>query len=148
MADASAALAKGNAMALAGGTDVLDTLKDRILPDAMYPAVIVNLKTITPSLDYIKEEGGMLKIGALTRLADIAESTTVQTKYTALAQAAGSGSLTSHPGDGHHRRQHLPARPLLVLPQRGQPLLTASARAAPLLCHGRRQPLPLHLRHG
>jgi xanthine dehydrogenase YagS FAD-binding subunit len=89
VADASAALAKGNAMALAGGTDVLDTLKERTLPDAMYPAVIVNLKTISPSLSYITESGGMLKVGALTVLEDIATSSVVQTKYTALAQAAG-----------------------------------------------------------
>jgi CO/xanthine dehydrogenase FAD-binding subunit len=34
-----------------------------------------------PDLDYIKEEGGMLKIGALTRLEDIAESEIVKTKY-------------------------------------------------------------------
>jgi len=49
---------------------------------------VINLKAITPSLDYIKEEGGMLKIGALTRLEDIAKSSVVQANYAALAQAA------------------------------------------------------------
>jgi xanthine dehydrogenase YagS FAD-binding subunit len=39
-------------------------------------------------LDYIKEEGGMLKIGALTRLEDIAKNDLVQKKYTALAEGA------------------------------------------------------------
>jgi xanthine dehydrogenase YagS FAD-binding subunit len=82
---ASEALAKGNAMAIAGGTDVLGVLKDNLLPD--YVEVIVNLKTIE-GLDYIKEESGMLKIGALTRLEDIAENETVKSKYTALAEAA------------------------------------------------------------
>ena len=53
-----------------------------------YPRVVVNLKTITPSLDYIKEEGGMLRIGGLTRLEDIAKSSIVDDKYSALAQAA------------------------------------------------------------
>jgi hypothetical protein len=48
---------------------------------------VVNLKTI-PGLDYIKEEGGMLKIGALTRLADVAADPVVKSRYTALAQAA------------------------------------------------------------
>jgi len=85
--EAALALAQGKSMLLAGGTDVLGTLKEEILPD--YPETIVNLKTITPSLDYIKEEGGILKIGALTRLEDIATSSIVNGKWAALAQAAG-----------------------------------------------------------
>jgi xanthine dehydrogenase YagS FAD-binding subunit len=48
---------------------------------------VVNLKSI-PGLDYINEEAGMLKIGALTRLEDIAKSNLVKTKYSALAEAA------------------------------------------------------------
>ncbi len=85
VAKASEALAKGKAVAIAGGTDILGTLKDNLLPD--YTDVVVNLKTI-PSLDYIKEEDGMLKIGALTRLQDIADSSIVKSKYIALAEAA------------------------------------------------------------
>ncbi|NLA88222.1 MAG: NAD(P)-binding protein, partial [Clostridiales bacterium] len=69
----------------AGGTDLLGTLKDNILPE--YPSTVVNLKSV-PGLDYIKEENGTLKIGATTRLSDIVENPTVQEKYTALAQAA------------------------------------------------------------
>lgn len=83
--EASAALLKGKSAAMAGGTDLLGTMRFEILPS--YPEVVVNLKSI-PGLDYIKEEAGMLKIGALTRLEDIAKNATVQTKYTALAQAA------------------------------------------------------------
>ncbi len=85
--DAAAALAKGKAMAIAGGTDLLGTLRFSVLRDASYPATLVNLKSIT-GLDYIKEEGGMLKIGALTRLEDIAVSSVVKSKYAALAEAA------------------------------------------------------------
>lgn len=85
--EAVSALAQNGAMAIAGGTDVLNTLKELVL--TTYPTSLVSLKSISPSLDYIKEEGGMLKIGALTRLADIAENSTVQTKYLALSQAAG-----------------------------------------------------------
>jgi xanthine dehydrogenase YagS FAD-binding subunit len=48
---------------------------------------VINIKTI-PWLDYIKEKGGMLKIGAVTRLADVAAHPAVKQKYTALAQAA------------------------------------------------------------
>jgi xanthine dehydrogenase YagS FAD-binding subunit len=96
LAEAKTALAGGNAIVIAGGTDLIGTLKDNILPT--YPATIVNIKTISPSLDYIKEEGGMLKIGAVTRLADIAASETVKKKYTALAQAA-SRVATPHVRD-------------------------------------------------
>jgi len=71
---------------IAGGTDLLYTLKDDILPN--YPETLVNIKTI-PDMDYIKEEGGMLKIGALARIADIATSSVVQGDYAALAEAAG-----------------------------------------------------------
>ena len=87
MEETTLALGGGSASLIAGGTDLLGTLKDNILPD--YPALVVNLKSV-PGLDYIKEEDGMLKIGALTRLADIAENTAVKEKYTALGQAAHS----------------------------------------------------------
>jgi xanthine dehydrogenase YagS FAD-binding subunit len=59
-----------------------------VLPDALYPATLVNLSNIAPSLDYIKEEGGMLKIGATTTIDAISADATVLTKYTALAKAA------------------------------------------------------------
>ena len=85
---AVSALRAANAWALGGGTDLVGTMRFEILPDAMYPQILVNLKTIAPSLDYIKEEKGMLKIGALTRLEDIAESSVVKSKWAALAEAA------------------------------------------------------------
>ncbi len=84
--EASAALADGTAEFIAGGTDLIGRLKDNILPT--YPTALINIKTI-PGLDYIKEEGGVLKIGATTRLADIAAHPVIKQKYTALAQAAG-----------------------------------------------------------
>jgi len=86
LAEASTACAGGRATVIAGGTDLIGRLKDNILPT--YPASLINIKTI-PGLDYIKEEGGVLKIGATTRLADIAANPVVKQKYTALAQAAG-----------------------------------------------------------
>ena len=83
--EAVSALGKGKAYAIAGGTDLVGTMKDEILSE--YPETVVNLKTI-PGLDYIKEEGGMLKIGALTVLEDIAINEVVKSKYTCLAEAA------------------------------------------------------------
>jgi xanthine dehydrogenase YagS FAD-binding subunit len=86
LAEAKTALAGGKAVVIAGGTDLIGQLKDNILHPS-YPATLVNIKGI-PGLDYIKEEGGMLKIGATTRLSDIAANPGINRKYTALAQAA------------------------------------------------------------
>lgn len=86
VAEAATALGSGKAAILAGGTDLLCTLKDFINPTQ--PDVLVNLKTI-PGLEYIKEENNVLKIGALTKLTDIAESAVVQGKWSSLAAAAG-----------------------------------------------------------
>ena len=83
--EAVSELGAGNAWACAGGTDLIGMMKDDIIRD--YPEVIVNLKSI-PGLDYIKEENGVLKVGAMTLLEDIATNSTVNSKYTALAEAA------------------------------------------------------------
>jgi len=73
------------ANAIAGGTDLLGKMKDRILP--RYPEAIVNPKTI-PGLDFVREESDALTIGALVRLEDIAEHPAIQTRCAALAEAA------------------------------------------------------------
>ena len=83
--EAASILKGGNARIIAGGTDILGTMRFEILPD--YPEVLVNLKSI-PGLEYIREEAGMLKIGALTKLEDIAKSDVVRDGYAALAEAA------------------------------------------------------------
>jgi len=83
--EAASILRAGKAAVIAGGTDILGTMRFEILPN--YPEVLVNLKSIS-GLDYIKEEEGMLKIGALTRLEDIARSDVVRARYAALAEAA------------------------------------------------------------
>ncbi len=75
----------GRAKLIAGGTDLLGTFKDRILPD--YPEAVINMKTI-PGLDYIKKDATGLKIGSLAKLSDIAESLVVREKYELLAEAA------------------------------------------------------------
>jgi xanthine dehydrogenase YagS FAD-binding subunit len=86
--EAVAALKRYNERArlIAGGTDLLGKMKDMILPN--YPEALINIKTI-PDLDFIREENGLLKIGALTRLADIAAHELIKDRYSALATAAG-----------------------------------------------------------
>ncbi len=73
------------ARVMAGGTDLLGEMKDDILPE--YPEVVVNIKTV-PGLDYVRDDGRLLRIGALTRLEDIARNSTVKKKYSLLAEAA------------------------------------------------------------
>ena len=75
----------GKARVIAGGTDLLGQMKDEILPE--YPEVVVNIKTVS-GLDYIREEGKTLRLGALTRLEDIAKDRTVNDKYAIVAEAA------------------------------------------------------------
>ena len=96
LAEVQTALADGKTNLIAGGTDLLGTLKDNIL--RTYPSTLINIKTVEPALDYIREEGGMLKIGAATRLADIAADSRVGQKYTALSHAA-SRVATPHVRD-------------------------------------------------
>ena len=83
--EAGSVLRAGKAAVVSGGTDLLGTMRFEILPN--YPEVLVNLKTI-PGMDYIREEGGVLKIGALARLEDIAKNELIRKKYAALAEGA------------------------------------------------------------
>lgn len=76
---------EGRAVLNAGGTDLLSTLKGENL--FSYPEAIINIKTIR-GLDYIRESDGGLKIGALTKLSDIAGSALLKEYCPSLAEAA------------------------------------------------------------
>ena len=78
---------QGRAKLIAGGTDLLGSLKDHILPD--YPEALINIKTI-PGLDNIEENGEGLKIGPSAKLAEIARSPGISNKYPVLSEAAES----------------------------------------------------------
>jgi NADPH-dependent glutamate synthase beta subunit-like oxidoreductase/CO/xanthine dehydrogenase FAD-binding subunit len=84
--EASTLLAKnpGKAKVNAGGTDLLGRLRDQCGVD--YPETLINIKEI-PGLEYIKVSRRGLKIGALTKLADIAQSPAVNQDYSLLAEA-------------------------------------------------------------
>ena len=86
LADAATILGQGKAAVIAGGTDLLTYMKGMCTPNP--PTILVNIKTIKPSLDYIKVDSGILRIGALATLADIAASSIVAGDWNALALAA------------------------------------------------------------
>lgn len=71
----------------AGGTDILSIMRFEPLPEDLYPEVLVNLKRIEPSLAYVDEDPYFVKIGALTRLADIARDQRIRKQFPALAEA-------------------------------------------------------------
>lgn len=75
-----------NNVAIAGGSDLIGVLKNRILKD--YPNTVVNLKSI-PNAAYIKEDSDKVAIGALTKLHDIAESDVLKGSIGAVSEAAG-----------------------------------------------------------
>ncbi|WP_300463020.1 FAD binding domain-containing protein [Desulfobacula sp.] len=77
----------GKTALMAGGTDLMGVLKSELL--AAYPEVVINLKTIA-GLDTIKMVDQECRIGATTRLTDIAASEPIQTTFPALAAAAAS----------------------------------------------------------
>ncbi len=73
---------KGKSKLLAGGTDLLVKMKK----GAVSPDVVVDLSKIS-ELSFIELAGGNLRIGGLTRLADIGESFLVRERAPALAEA-------------------------------------------------------------
>jgi xanthine dehydrogenase YagS FAD-binding subunit len=73
---------------LAGGSDILGLMKDRVEgPKFKMPNFLIDIKGIK-ELNYIKEQKTGLKIGAGTPLCDIVSSDLIAKKYPLLSQAA------------------------------------------------------------
>jgi xanthine dehydrogenase YagS FAD-binding subunit len=76
----------------AGGTDLLQLVKDRIAnrPGSGAPDVLVNLKTVA-GLDQVAANGqGGLTVGGLATLAALSANAAIRDRYTVLAEAAES----------------------------------------------------------
>jgi len=73
------------AKVIAGGQDLLFRLKKNL----SRPKILVNLKTVPGSSDISFDEKVGLRLGALTTLAAIEDSTIVQERFQVLGQAAG-----------------------------------------------------------
>ena len=78
---------KDDGAVIAGGTDLLGSLKDAIHNNP--PEMLIGLKSVTAS-SYITEEFDGLRIGALTTLSEIEKHSKILHTYPILAQAAGS----------------------------------------------------------
>jgi 4-hydroxybenzoyl-CoA reductase subunit beta len=76
---------------LAGGTDLLVNMKHRVES----PKALVNIKAIE-GLDYVRQDEGAIRIGALTRLKRIYQTPAVVEKLPALAQAAAAVGSFHH----------------------------------------------------
>jgi xanthine dehydrogenase YagS FAD-binding subunit len=73
---------------LAGGSDLLGIMKDRLEgPKLKMPQSLIDIKGIK-DLNYLKEQKGGVKIGATTTLSGIISSSLVRDKYPLLVQAA------------------------------------------------------------
>ena len=72
---------------IAGGTDALGTYKDRLL--TTYPEAVVSVKNI-PGIDYVRDEGDCIAIGAGTTLAHVAGDPLVKAHASAVGEAAHS----------------------------------------------------------
>ena len=75
------------AAVVGGGSEYLQLMKDHVVE----PDYLINLKTI-PGLDYIKEERGGFRIGALAKLVDIEEHPAIKEKLMILSDAAGEAA--------------------------------------------------------
>jgi xanthine dehydrogenase YagS FAD-binding subunit len=75
------------AAVVGGGSEYLQLMKDHVVE----PDYLINLKTIA-ALDYIKEESGAFRIGALAKLADIETHSGIQQKLLILSSAAGEAA--------------------------------------------------------
>ncbi len=77
---------EGRVALIAGGQDLLLQLRGRVRPTQ--PRVLVNVKSIRPKLDYIRESAAGLAVGSLATLHDIETNQLIKEKYSLLARAA------------------------------------------------------------
>jgi xanthine dehydrogenase YagS FAD-binding subunit len=82
LSDAIAAAAQPDTMVIAGGTELLNWMKEAIVA----PRRIIDLNGL-PDLDRIEVDDRGLRIGALARMSDVAEHEMVRREYPVISQA-------------------------------------------------------------
>jgi xanthine dehydrogenase YagS FAD-binding subunit len=85
--DAIAAATRPGAMVIAGGTELLNWMKEGIAG----PRLLVDVNAV-PGLDRIEVDGGAVRIGALARMADVARNETVRRGYPVISEALLAGA--------------------------------------------------------
>jgi NADPH-dependent glutamate synthase beta subunit-like oxidoreductase/CO/xanthine dehydrogenase FAD-binding subunit len=83
--EAASLLGEQKARVIAGGTDLLGTLKDRVHPD--YPRLLIDIKGSAGG-SHVSLEDTSIRIGALTTLSEVADHEIVNARIPLLAQAA------------------------------------------------------------
>jgi xanthine dehydrogenase YagS FAD-binding subunit len=88
LAQAARLLAQKDHLAIAGGVDVVDLMKLNLIA----PTTLVNLKGLK-ELDGIQADSKIgLRLGALTKLHDVANHPIIRAQYTAIAEAAAEAA--------------------------------------------------------
>ena len=87
LAAAMSAGAQEGALFKAGGVDVGDRLKEHLDE----PVTLVNIRRLR-ELDFVRSEGGMLKLGPLVTLATLASDARIRQQAPALADAAAAAA--------------------------------------------------------
>jgi hypothetical protein len=82
---AAALLGEQQGRVIAGGTDLLGSLKNRIHPD--HPRLLIDIKP-SAGVGQVRLEDTNIRIGALTTLSEVAEDELVNARIPLLAQAA------------------------------------------------------------
>lgn len=99
---------------LAGGLDLIGELKEHITE----PETVISISRLE-ELKGIQDNGGSIRIGAITTLSELVHNETIQSQYTALAEAAASvgspqirhagtigGNLCQRPRCWYYRDEH------------------------------------------
>src|SRR5437588_343620 len=77
------ALTEAATQPLAGGTTLIDLMK----LDVMRPRVVVDINPLANAWSAIELDGGNLRIGALARMADVADNPQIQRNYPVVADS-------------------------------------------------------------
>ncbi len=88
LSHASKLLARPGHIALAGGVDTIDLMKQ----DLVAPSVLVNLKELKELRGIEHLSDGTLRVGALARLSEVALDKRINEQFTALSEAANEAA--------------------------------------------------------
>ena len=103
--------ADGATAYLAGGTTLIDLMK----LDVVRPAALVDINPLQADYGEIDAGPRGLRLGALARMADVADDARIQRDYPVVAQSLQLAAQRPDPQHGELGRQPAAAHPLLLL---------------------------------